>query len=216
MQVELEDMQPVLKKTVIEVEELMVVIAKDKEDAAVTKISVERDEASANEKATKTKAIADDAQRDLDEALPALEAAVKALKSLNKNDIVEVKSMKNPPAGVKLVMETVCIMQEIKPVRKDDPDNVGKKINDYWEPGSKLLNDPNAFLKSLFDFDKDTQKPEVIKQIEPYIILETFTPEAITKVSKACTSICLWVRAMHKYYHIARNVEPKRIAGFDA
>jgi dynein heavy chain len=212
MQIELEDMQPVLKKTVIEVEELMVVIAKDKEDAAVTKISVERDEASANEKATKTKAIADDAQRDLDEALPALEAAVKALKSLNKNDIVEVKSMKNPPAGVKLVMETVCIMQEIKPVRKDDPDNVGKKINDYWEPGSKLLNDPNAFLKSLFDFDKDTQKPEVIKQIEPYIVLETFTPEAITKVSKACTSICLWVRAMHKYYHIARNVEPKRIA----
>ena len=38
----------------------------------------------------KTKAIADDAQRDLDEALPALEEAVKCLNSLKKSDIDEV------------------------------------------------------------------------------------------------------------------------------
>ena len=38
---------------------------------------VMEDEAVATVKAEETKAIADDAQRDLDEALPALEAAVK-------------------------------------------------------------------------------------------------------------------------------------------
>ena len=41
-----------------------------------------------------TKAIADDAQRDLDEALPALEEAVQCLKKLNKADIDEVKQFK--------------------------------------------------------------------------------------------------------------------------
>lgn len=51
------------------------------------------------------KAMADDAQRDLDEALPALEAATASLKNLSRNDVVEVKSLSNPPAGVKLVME---------------------------------------------------------------------------------------------------------------
>lgn len=41
-------------------------------------------------KARDTQEIADDAQRDLDEALPALDAALASLKSLNRNDVVEV------------------------------------------------------------------------------------------------------------------------------
>lgn len=36
---------------------------------------------------------AEDAQRDLDMALPALDAAVASLKNLSRNDVVEVKSM---------------------------------------------------------------------------------------------------------------------------
>lgn len=57
--------------------------------------------------------MADDAQRDLDEALPALEAATASLKNLSRNDVVEVKSLSNPPAGVKLVME-VCHIQGLE------------------------------------------------------------------------------------------------------
>jgi hypothetical protein len=40
---------------------------------------------------------------------------VQALDTLTKNDITEVKGMKSPPAGVKLVLEAVCIMKGIKP-----------------------------------------------------------------------------------------------------
>ena len=32
------------------------------------------------------------------------------------------------------------------------------------------------------------------------------------QVSKACTSICMWVRAMHKYHTVALSVAPKRAA----
>ncbi len=49
------------------------------------------EEEAAQTKAAETKAIADDAQRDLDEALPALEEAVKCLNSLKKSDIDEVR-----------------------------------------------------------------------------------------------------------------------------
>ena len=38
-------------------------------------------------------------------ALPALESALQSLKLLTRNDVVEVKALKSPPAGVKLVME---------------------------------------------------------------------------------------------------------------
>lgn len=52
-----------------------------------------------------------------DEAMPALLAAEKALKELNKNDIVEVKALKKPPAGVMLVVETLCVVFDIKPIK---------------------------------------------------------------------------------------------------
>lgn len=42
-----------------------------------------------------------------------------------RNDIVEVKSLQNPPAGVKLVMETACIMFDEKPKMKEDPAKMG-------------------------------------------------------------------------------------------
>ncbi len=38
-----------------------------------------------------------------------------------------------------------------------------------------------------------------------------FQPSAITRVSSACTAICLWVRAMYTYYKVKLAVEPKRL-----
>lgn len=65
------------------------------------------DEALANEAAAAAQAIKDDCESDLSEAIPALEAALEALDTLKPSDITLVKSMKNPPSGVKLVMEAV-------------------------------------------------------------------------------------------------------------
>lgn len=43
-------------------------------------------------------------------------------------DITIVKSMKNPPAGVKLVMAAVCVMKDIKPEKISDPSGTGGKV----------------------------------------------------------------------------------------
>ena len=53
----------------------------------------------------------DECDADLAEAMPILESALSALNTLTPNDITLVKSMKNPPPGVKLVMEAVCIVK---------------------------------------------------------------------------------------------------------
>ena len=58
---------------------------------------------------------------DLAEAIPALEAALAALNTLKPSDITIVKTMKSPPAGVKLVMAAVCVMRDIKPDKVNDP-----------------------------------------------------------------------------------------------
>ncbi|CAJ1352426.1 unnamed protein product, partial [Effrenium voratum] len=153
----------------------------------------------------------DDAQRDLDEALPALDQAVECLKKLKKEHIQEVKALPNPPAGVRLACEGVCIMFQLKPVKKPDPANPQKKIEDYWETSQKqVLVDAKKLLEDLMDFDKDNIPDKVIQTISPYIEREDFDPVAIKKASVACEALCLWVRAMYKYHFVARAVEPKR------
>ncbi|KAM7402690.1 hypothetical protein PAMP_017906 [Pampus punctatissimus] len=211
MQEELETMRPLLEEAAKDTEVTMETIKKDTVVAEETRKSVQAEEAKASEKARFAGAIAADAQRDLDEALPALDAALTSLKSLNKNDVTEVRAMQRPPQGVKLVIEAVCIMKGIKPKRVPG-EKPGTKVDDYWEPGKGLLQDPGKFLESLFKYDKDNIPDSVITLVQPYIDNEEFQPASIAKVSKACTSICQWVRAMHVYHFVAKAVEPKRQA----
>ncbi|NXR16043.1 DYH1 protein, partial [Semnornis frantzii] len=211
MQEELESARPLLaqaaKDTVATMEQLQV----DTAVAEETKRHVQDEEMKAKAKAQAAQTIADDAQKDLAEALPALDAAVASLRKLNKNDVTEVRAMQRPPVGVKMVIEAVCIMKEIKP-KKVPGVKLGSKVDDYWEPGRALLQDPGKFLDSLFKYDKDNIADSVIRAIQPYIDSKEFQPAAIAKVSKACTSICQWVRAMHKYHFVAKAVKPKQQA----
>ncbi|BHF69813.1 Dynein heavy chain 1, axonemal [Sparganum proliferum] len=211
LQEELEVMKPALEQAVEESKVTMEEIARDSAVAAETTAVVSKQEESASKKAEECTAIKDDAQRDLDEAMPALYASLEAVKSLNKNDITEVRAMMRPPEGVRLVMEAVCIMKDVKP-KKVAGDKPGVKVDDYWEPGKALLQDPGKFLDSLLTYDRDNIPDSIIARIQPYIDSDAFTPAAIQKVSKACTSICLWVRAMHKYHNVAKSVAPKRAA----
>ena len=203
--------QPVLEKTLTEVAAQQIVIDEEKSKAAVIKVDAETASASAGKKAAEVKIIADDAQADLDMALPALDNAVKCLKELQKSDIVEVKGMGKPPAGVKLVLRGVCIMFGVKAIKEKDPDGNGK-IDNWHKACAPMLSNAQQFMDSLINFDKDNIEESVIKNIGPLIEMPEFQPEVIAKVSKACTAMCTWCRAMHTYYFIAREVEPKRKA----
>ena len=55
----------------------------------------------ANEQASAAKSIKDECDRELGEAIPILESALAALNTLTPQDITVVKTMKNPPNGVK-------------------------------------------------------------------------------------------------------------------
>ena len=53
----------------------------------------------------------EECEQNLAVAMPALNAAIKALDTLKQSDITIIKSMSNPPQGIKLVMESICIMK---------------------------------------------------------------------------------------------------------
>ncbi|CAL1541921.1 unnamed protein product [Lymnaea stagnalis] len=196
MKKELIALEPELKKKSADTQKLMEDLVVDQEKADQVRKVVMEDEAVAKVKAEETQAIASDAQRDLDEALPALEAAIKALDSLDKNDISEIRVFTKPPELVQTVMEAVAILLN----NKTD-----------WASVKVMLGDAN-FLKKLAEYDKDNIPEATLKKLKKYMENPKFVPEAVEKVSKACKSMVMWVRAMDLYAKVFRTVEPKRNA----
>lgn len=82
MQVELEALQPQLVVASKEVDEMMVVIEHESVEVAETEKVVKIDEAVANKQAMAAKAIKDECDADLAEAMPILESALAALNTL--------------------------------------------------------------------------------------------------------------------------------------
>jgi dynein heavy chain len=212
MQINLGELQPQLIKTQEETDKIMVQIERESKDVLVTKNIVSVDEAVAAKKAGESKAIKDDCEAQLAEAIPALNSAIAALDTLKQADITNLKSMKSPPAAVKLVMEAVCIMKEVKPVKVADPSGSGKKVEDYWGP-SKLLMSDLKFLESLKVYDKDNISPSIMKVIRSrFVENPEFVPELIRSASSAAEGLCRWVRALEVYDRVAKVVAPKKIA----
>ncbi|XP_042293782.1 dynein axonemal heavy chain 3 [Sceloporus undulatus] len=210
MQKELTALQPQLLQTSEETDRMMIHIEKETVEVDAKKELVAADEQEANEAAAVAQGIKEECEGDLAEAMPALEAALAALDTLNPADISLVKSMQNPPGPVKLVMESICVMKGIKPERKPDPSGSGKMIEDYWGSSKKVLGDLK-FLEGLKTYDKDNIPSAVMKRIrEKFINHPDFQPAVIKNVSSACEGLCKWVRAMEVYDRVAKVVAPKR------
>lgn len=209
MQDELHALQPKLVAQSQLSDKLMIRIEQDTINVEAKKEVVAADEALANEAAAAAQAIKDDCESDLAEATPALEAALAALDTLKPADITIVKSMKNPPAGVRLVMEAVCVLKGIKPDRVQDLATT-QTMEDYWPASIRMLGDMK-FLDGLKTFDKDNIPPINMKKIrDRYMNDRGFQPEVIKKVSTACEGLCKWVRAMEVYDRVIKVVAPKK------
>jgi dynein heavy chain len=179
--------------------------------ALLIPLVVDKDEVVCKAQAAEANAIKLSCEQGLAKALPALDGAVKALKSLSKGDIGEVKAMQKPPPGVKLTMEATCMMFAVKPEKVKDPES-GKKVDDYWGPAkAKLLGDPK-FLDNLMNYDKDNMDPDMVVKVGKFCERDDFTPEAITKASVAAAGICKWVHAMIVYDEISKDIAPKKAA----
>lgn len=138
--------------------------------------------------------VAKAAQEDLDEALPILNAATKALESLNKKDLNEIRSYSKPPPLVEKVLEAVMILKKSEPT---------------WDEAKRQLGNP-YFIKQLINFDKDNVSDKILKKISQYCADESFAPDVVGRVSGAAKSLCMWVRAIESYGLIYRQVAPKK------
>ncbi|XP_026726846.1 dynein heavy chain 7, axonemal [Trichoplusia ni] len=209
LQQALEILQPKLAAGAAAVAETTAKVEKEKEGVALVEAEVLVDQAAAEEQAQEAQAIKDECDADLAEAMPILNAALAALDTLTPQDITFIKTMKSPPRGIRIVMEAVCILKDVKPDKIPNPSGVGT-VEDYWGPSKKILNDIK-FLESLQNYDKDNIPPPVMKKLMTTVMQdEGFVPEKIKTVSVAAEGMCKWVIAMTKYDKVAKVVAPKK------
>ncbi|XP_078059400.1 dynein axonemal heavy chain 12 [Mustelus asterias] len=210
MKLELMELQPKLEIAKVENAHMMKVIEVESAEVEAKSKVVKVDEEAATEKASEAQALKNECESELAEAIPALEAALSALDTLKPSDITIVKSMKNPPQGVKLVMAAICVMKLIKPEKINDPSGRGEKILDYWGPSKKLLGDMN-FLRDLREYDKDNIPVAVMQKIRAeYLTNPDFDPQKVVKASSAAEGLCKWILAMEVYDRVAKVVAPKK------
>lgn len=211
MQEQLVALEPKLKAASETVAIQVAKVTEDSKAAEEQREMVKKDEALATEQANIAQAIKEECDAKLGEALPILNEALAALNTLTAADIAVVKTMKSPPIGVRIVMEAVCILKEVKPERVANPSGVGM-IEDYWGPSKRVLSDIK-FLDSLLNFDKDNIPPAVIKKLQERVLSnEAFDPDKIRSASTACEGLCRWVIALTKYDVVAKIVAPKKLA----
>jgi dynein heavy chain len=177
-------------------EEMLVVIVNEKRSADEKKKQVEGETERIAKEELETKAIADDAERDLGAALPALERAMAEVDKLDKGSITEVKSFAKPPPLVQTVMSAVMILF--------------RKATD-WGSAKKKLGESD-FLKQVKTFDKDNVSSSALSKVKKYVNKPEFTPAAVAKVSVAASALCTWVCAIKLYCEVAKTVQPKREA----
>lgn len=160
MQKELKVLSPELEAQSQAMKNMLNKLEIDTKAADDVKRSVTEDETAAKEKAAGCQAIADDANKDLEIAMPALKAADDALRSLNKADINEIKAFTTPPQLVQFVLEAVCILLGAKPT---------------WASAKQVMADVN-FLKKLVEYDKEHIPEAILKKIKKYIDNKDFDP----------------------------------------
>ncbi|CDJ35908.1 Dynein heavy chain axonemal, related [Eimeria mitis] len=159
----------------------------------------------------------EEANNDLQAALPYLREAEDAVKSITAKDIVELKTMKTPSDIIRLVFDGVLILLQNRLADvKAESKVINKKqidfIHDSFDESAKAMMADVHFLSNLFDFsrkEKDNINDETCELLLPYLELEHFNPAVAKKASNAAEGLCKWVGAMVMYHEAAKIVKPK-------
>jgi dynein heavy chain len=139
----------------------------------------------------------EDAQKDLDAALPMMEVAKEALKNLRKDDITEIRSFAKPPAQVQSLSECLCHILGAKEIS--------------WKAAKGLMASSN-FLNELLEFDAEENLTDrQIKGVKDIVKKTNLNMNDMRLVSQAGYGLLGWVEAVVNFYSVVKVVKPKKL-----
>ncbi|XP_077971534.1 cytoplasmic dynein 1 heavy chain 1-like isoform X1 [Styela clava] len=127
---------------------------------------------------------------------PAVQDAKQAVRSIKKQHLVEIRSMGNPPAGVKLCLESICLL-------------LGEQTTDWKSIRQSIIKD--NFIPTIINFSTDDISDTTRKHMrEKYLNNPAYKYETINRASLACGPLVKWAIAQLSYADMLKKVDPLR------
>ncbi|XP_055707524.1 dynein heavy chain, cytoplasmic isoform X3 [Phlebotomus papatasi] len=128
---------------------------------------------------------------------PAVVDAQLAVKSIRKQHLVEVRSMANPPAVVKLALESICLL-------------LGENASD-WKSIRAVIMRENFINSIVSNFSTEDITDDVREKMKTrYLSNPEYNFEKVNRASMACGPMVKWAIAQIEYADMLKRVEPLR------
>ena len=192
-------------------------IEKDKADVVAGDAKIAADAAAVIKK---------EADGELAEAQPAMEAAKRAVAGLDKNSLGELKGFKAPPKGVERVTGVRFQSRTIAaaraqihpppppPLPPPNPqacammlDNEFKK-HEQWDYAKKMMADVGGFMTKLEKYDARYMTDQLVEALRILVESDGFNEADMKMKSGAAANLCAFVVNIYKFNRIYVKVEP--------
>ena len=179
------------------------------QDAAIVKKESElaqREE----QKTSKIKAEAEEKQaiasEELKKAQPLKQQAMEAINCIDKKSMTELSSFASPPGLVGPVMEAIVLILSEN----------GKPARDLsWKSAKKLMGNTGTFINKLQHLPENWNN-DIMQMTKQRVAKWTFKESDVSKSSKACANIYVWLNNILNYHTVIQNIIPKERAAKEA
>jgi len=132
----------------------------------------------------------------LEQVEPAVQDAKAAVKNIKRQQLVEIRTMGNPPKGVKMCLESICLL-------------LGEPTTDWKQVRQVIMRD--NFISTIINFNTDDIRPSTRKQMkEKFLSNPDYNYESINRASLACGPLVKWATAQLSYADMLQQVGPLR------
>ncbi|XP_050563737.1 dynein heavy chain, cytoplasmic isoform X3 [Spodoptera frugiperda] len=171
-------------------------MVKDQQEAEKKKVESQEIQVALEKQTKEIEAKRRDVMADLAQVEPAVIEAQNAVRSIKKQQLVEVRSMANPPSVVKMALESICTL-------------LGEK-GDTWKSIRSVVMKDN-FISTIVNFDTKNITDDVREKMRTrYLCNPDYNFEKVNRASMACGPMVKWAIAQIEYADMLKRVEPLR------
>lgn len=170
---------------------------KDQQEAEKKKVQSQEIQAALEKQTVQIAEKRENVMVDLAQVEPAVIDAQNAVKSIRKQYLVEIRAMGNPPALVKVALESICLL-------------LGENATD-WKSIRAVVMRENFINSIVQNFSTEDITDEVREKMKSkYLSNPDYNFEKINHASMACGPMVKWAIAQINYSDMLKRVEPLR------
>eukprot|EP00105_Crassostrea_gigas_P045649 XP_019929797.1 PREDICTED: cytoplasmic dynein 1 heavy chain 1 isoform X11 [Crassostrea gigas] len=137
-----------------------------------------------------------DVKADLAQVEPAVIEAQQAVKGIKKKDLVEIRTMSNPPPAVKMAVEAICLL-------------LGENAQDWRAIRTNIMKD--SFVPNIVKMQTQDITDEIRSKMKnKYLSNPDYNYEKVNRASLACGPMVKWAIAQINYADMLKRIDPLR------